>query len=225
MFDRLKKVFVRDGSAGAASQGDDDMSRWAASLGLAYQDRGDGKGFTLAGEVKGRSWRMERGRPSRDFITGEEIRARGEMGVSEDPAVMIMNRPLKEALEKRAFALYTDSLQTTVDPNLPEELRWLSMYEEVGWDGLPMPFWNRYSVFADEKVSAQAWIQPRLAQALLAWPQPGPADDVPFIMMLLRGKTYIRAQYLPMDMPTLEHFVKVYQLACEDAIAAKFESA
>jgi hypothetical protein len=38
-----------------------------------------------------------------------------------------MNRPLKEALEKRACEKYTDTLQTTADPSLPEEMRWLAM--------------------------------------------------------------------------------------------------
>ena len=45
-----------------------------------------------------------------------------------------MNRPLKESLEKQAYQIYTDQLQTSVDPNLPEEMRWLAMYDEVGWE-------------------------------------------------------------------------------------------
>ena len=119
------------------------MSQWAGMQGLAYSSRGEGRGFAVEGMVSGKPWRMERGRPSRDFIRGEELRARAELGVRDDVAVLIMNRHLKEELEKRAFALYTDSLQTTVDPNLPEEMRWLAMYEEVGWDSLSTPFWKQ----------------------------------------------------------------------------------
>ena len=61
-------------------------------------------------------WRLQLGRPTRDYIRGEELRARAELGIDDDVAVLVMNRPLKEALEKQAYQMYTDSLQTSVDP-------------------------------------------------------------------------------------------------------------
>ena len=60
--------------------------------------------------------------------------------MSEDVAVLTINRPLKEALEKRAYKMYTDTLQTTEDPGLPEEMRWLAIYDEAGWGTLPPEF-------------------------------------------------------------------------------------
>ena len=58
-----------------------------------------------------------------------------ELKVNGDAAVLIMNRPLKEAFEKKAYEMYTDTLQTTADPSLPEELRWLAMHPEADWGG------------------------------------------------------------------------------------------
>lgn len=193
------------------------VSEWAGMQGLAFSQRRDGRGgYHVEGKVGGKVWRLEQGQPSRDFIVGTELRARAELGVREDVAVMIMSRRLKNDLDKRAFALYTDSLQTIADPNLPEEMRWLSIYEEVGWESLGDGFLNNYAILADSKDNALAWLNQELVASLMAWPHLDPA--VPKILMLLRGKAYLRMQYTPADMPTLEHAALIFTSACESAI-------
>jgi hypothetical protein len=221
MFDRIKKAFskdAKDGFAPSSQLAGSQVSEWAGTQGFAFSAQGAGKAFSLEGKVSGRPWRMELGRPSRNFIRGEELRARAELRINEDVAVLVMNRPLKEALEKKAYSIYTDSLQTTADPNLPEELRWLSMYEEVGWDSLPRPFWERYSILTDQRDNALAFMDAGLADQLMNWPEPGPSEEVPFMLMLLRGKAYLRMEYTPADMPTLQHAATVFTSACESAI-------
>jgi hypothetical protein len=224
MFDRLKKVFQATDKA-AAQPPPESMgpqgpaSEWASTHGLSYKEFGEGKGFAMTGQVGGKPWKLERGKSSRDYIRGEELRARAELKVNDDASVLIMNRPLKEALEKKAYQMYTDTLQTTADPSLPEEMRWLAMYPEVGWDSLPPEFWKRYSVLADQRDHALAVIDPNLAELMLSWPEPGPNEQVPFMLMLLRGKAYLRMQYSPADMPTLEHAALIFTSACESAIA------
>ncbi|MDW5441637.1 hypothetical protein [Polaromonas sp. SM01] len=130
-----------------------------------------------------------------------------------------MNRPLKESLEKRADAVYTDRVQTTADPRLPEEMRWLAMYPEVGWGSLAPEFWERYAVLADQRDHATAWLDRNLAELLLQWPVPGPDAQTPFFLMLLRGKAYLRMQYSPADMATLQHAAIIYTSACDAALA------
>jgi hypothetical protein len=194
------------------------VSQWAGTQGFSFTDMDAGKGFSLTGKVSGKPWRMELGRPSRNFIRGEELRARAELGINEDAAVLVMNRPLKEALEKKAYSIYTDSLQTTADPNLPEEMRWLSMYEEVGWDSLARPFWARYAILADQRENALAFMDTNLADLLMGWPEPAPLPEVPFMLMLLRGKAYLRMEYSPAQMPTLQHAAAIFTCACESAL-------
>ena len=219
MFERIKKVFAADKVETApAAPSDDPVSEWAGTRGFSYSGTGDGKGFALKGSVANRPWKLERGKASRDYIRGEELRARGEIKVNDDASVLIMNRPLKDALEKRAYQAYTDTLQTTADPSLPEEMRWLAMYPEVGWDSVPKPFWDRYAVMADQKAHAQAWLDAHLIELLMSWPEPSPDPQVPFILMVLRGKSYLRMQYTPADMPTLEHAAQIFTCACESAI-------
>ncbi len=219
MFERLKKVFAPGAAAAPRAGPTDPVSEWAGTQGFSYASEGMGDGFMLTGKVGGKTWKLERGRTSRDYIHGEELRARADLGINEDAAVLIMNRPLKEALEKRAYAIYTDTLQTTADPSLPEEMRWLAMYEEVGWASLPSEFWERYTVLADQRQNALAWIDNNLAEQLLSWPVPGPDAETPFILMLLRGKAYLRMQYTPADIATLQHAAVTYTSACAAALA------
>lgn len=229
MFERIRKALGRDAkpatpasSRGHSSLPDatDPVSEWASTQGMAFTPAG-GSGFQLQGRCGGKPLRIEVGRSSRRYISGEELRGRAELGIDPDVLVVLMNRPLKDALEKQAYALYTDTLQTSVDPNLPEEMRLLAMHEEVGWDSLPRPFWTRYALVADKRDNAQAWLDPSLVQQLMDWPAPAPAAHVPFMLLLLRGKAYLRMQHGPqLHMPTLQHASAIFTSACESALGA-----
>ncbi len=218
MFERLKKVFA-PGAAPPEVLRADAVSEWAGTQGFSYSGPENGQGLLLSGKIRGKPWKLESGAASRDYIRGEELRARAELGIDGDRSVLIMNRPLKETLEKRAYAIYTDTLQTTADPSLPEEMRWLAMYEEFGWSGLVPDFWERYAVLADQREHALAWIDSNLAELLLHWPEPGVGAQTPFILMLLRGKAYLRMQYTPGDVATLRHAAITFTTACEAALA------
>ncbi|CAA9404076.1 MAG: hypothetical protein AVDCRST_MAG51-1062 [uncultured Ramlibacter sp.] len=223
MFDKLKKALLgHDKPAAAASAASGasafaPVSEWAAAQGFSFASQGE-RSFSIQGKVAGRPWRMELGRPSRNYIQGEELRARAELGVDENVAVMVMSRSLKDALEKQAYDRYTDTLQTSVDHNLPEEVRWLAMFEEFGWDSPSRMFWARYAVLGAQREDAVAWVDAVLANQLLTWPNAAP--EVPLVLMVLRGKAYLRMQQTPGDMQALQHAAQVFTAACESALAA-----
>ena len=223
MFDRLKKAFSQPSAGSAKPVAASAVSEWAERLGYAYKagsDEASGTdGFTLTGTVASKAWKLERGRASRSYIHGQELRARAELKLNADVSVLIIDRRLKDALEKRAYEMYTDTLQTTADPSLPEEMRWLAMYPEVGWDGLAPEFWTRYAVLAEKREHALAWINPHLAGLLTSWPEPGTDQQVPFILMIMRGKAFLRMQYTPADLPCLEHAAKIFTYACQAGVA------
>lgn len=228
MFDKLRKAFARDGmqdvvvstapSTDLGALGP--VSEWAATQGLTFSGRVGGASFSLKGSVGGKVWRMEVGRPSRNYVHGDELRGRSELDIDTDVVVLLMNRPLKLMLEKQAYSLYTDGLQTSVNSNLPEEMRWIAMYEEVGWDSAPRLFWERYSVMSDDRHNALAWLDSALIRQMLEWPEPAPAATVPFMLMLLRGKCYLRMQQGAGDVPTLQHAAHIFTSACESALGA-----
>lgn len=219
MFEPLKKAFTAEKMDLHEAPRVNAVAEWAGAHGLSYSGEADGKRFTLTGTVGGRPWKLERSRSTRDYIEGDELRVRAELRVHDDASVLIMSRPLKETLDRRAYAMYTDTLQTTVDPKLPEEMRWMALYPEVGWDRLPKVFWSRYSVMSDRRNYAMDWIDPDLAAMLVSGPERGPESQLPFIMMLLRGKAYLRMQFAPDDIATLARAAAVFTKACESAVA------
>jgi len=225
MFDRIKKAFTREAKApepdpapsSQLMQGP--VSEWAAQQGFSFSMMSEGgQTVVVEGKVSGKPWRMELGKPTRNYIRGEELRARAELGLSDELAVMVMNRPLKDALERKAYSMITDTLQTTADPSLPEEMRWLAMYDEVGWDSLPPEFWKRYAVLSDRREHALTWIDPPFAEQLLNWPDPAPSAETPFMILILRGRAYLRMEYSPAEMSTLQHAAQVFTSACEAAV-------
>lgn len=217
MFDQLKNFLSPDRLRAEKSPAVNAVSLWAETQGLVYSGSSNGRRFVLSGTENERPWRVALGAPTRDFIHGAELLARAELKVNFDTAVFIFNRPLKEALEARAYGIYTDTLHTRGDASLLEEMRWIALYRGMRWDGLPKPFWADYAVIADDSEHAQDWVEPELADLLLSWPEanlPGP-----FVMMLLRGKAYLRMQHTPGNMPTLAHATKVFRKGCESAVA------
>ena len=192
-------------------------SAWAGTQGWTFSADASGEEMAIEGKVGGKRWRLEVGRPARDFIVGKELRARTQLGIDQELAVLVMSRPLKDVLEKKAYQIYTDDLQTSIDSRLPQEMRWLAMMDEMGWDGPPAAFWERFSVYGDSRNTAPAWITPPLVRLLLEWPSPAPPADVPFMLVMLAGKVYLRMQYEPAILGTLQHAALIFTSACEAA--------
>ena len=160
MFDRFKKVLLQTATRPDKPLVANSVSVWAATKGLSYHAGRDGvgdvDGFTLAGKIGNKVRKLEQGCASRDYIHGQELSARAELKVNVDVSVIIINRPLKDILERHAYEVFTDSLQTTADPSLPEDMRWLAPYPEFTWESLAPEFWMRYAVLAEKREEALA---------------------------------------------------------------------
>ena len=220
MFSRIKKALSgaprEDVSPSTAQQSR--LSEWAGLQGLELEEGAKAAGFQLSGKVGPKTWRLESGRPSRDFIHGEELRARADLGLNPDIAIMVINRPLMETLEQKAFKQYTDGLQTTMNASLSEEMRWLTMYESVNHSAWGVDFRQRMAVVSQDPVHAQRWLDSTLTHGLLHWPSELTVPQSPLVLTIARGKAYLRMQYQPADIPTLEHAVRVFVWACESAL-------
>ena len=222
MFERIKKAFTKDAQPEAAPSALNvgPVSEWAATQGFGFSVDDAGQNIALEGKVSGRPWKLVLGKPTRNYIFGEEVRGRAELGIDENISVLVMNRPLKDALEKRAYEMYTNDLQTSVDTSMPEEMRWLAMFEEFGWEDLPETFWSRLAIMSDRRESALAWVDPLLAKLMMEWPATAPSAEVPFIVLLMNGKGYLRMEYTPAQLATLQHAARIFTSACESALGA-----
>jgi hypothetical protein len=99
-----------------------------------------------------------------------------------------------------------------------EEMRWLALYPQVGWENLPDAFWNRYAVMTSHRAHAMRWVTPQLAALLTSWPELTSDADVPFILMVMRGKAHLKMQLTPADANTLDHIGQVFMTAAQSAL-------
>lgn len=217
MLKRIKNWVEGTKGFGLHSAELDTVNAWADAQGLEFERLAKGTGYALTGTVCGCPWRMQQSPPGRDFIVGAELRARATLGLSENLTFMLLNRPLKESLEKRVYEQAILGVQTSVDAELPEEARWLALYDEVGWSTAPIAFWDHYALLADSRSHAQQWLDGPLMELLQAWPNSAVQQSTPFILQVQRGRVYLRMEYPQIDVPTLRHGVAVFTQACVSA--------
>ncbi|WP_394788565.1 hypothetical protein [Rhodoferax sp.] len=221
MFKRIRNWIGRAPDLRQDSSDLQSVLAWAESQGLIFENLPDAADFALVGlldgPVEGSSWRLERTAPARDFIMEAELYGRADLGLPDEVAVMLINRPLMDDLEKRGYEQAIHSVQTTLDAELPEEVRWLALYDQVGWSTAPMEFWDRYAIVADSRGHAQQWLDGDLMPLLLNWPTSAVQQITPFILQIQHGRVYLRMEYAHADLPTLQHAVAVFQQACASA--------
>ncbi len=219
MFDRIKAI-LNQPVLGTGPKGGRDAAAsipaWAKASGFKYEVRG-GDGYILQGEYDKRPWALEMGPSTRDFIIGRQLRGNIGLDVNPKVAVVVMSRALKDSLDELVFKLYTDSVQTMASADMPDEMRWVTVFDEFGWEGPPLALWQRYSVMADRRANATALLDEQLSQALMAWTDQESALAVPFTLNLFRSKMHIRMGYQPPTLATVQFALGVLLTACETA--------
>lgn len=224
MFERIRNAFRSGGPQVATTAGirNADVVRWAAQQRLAIVPQAVDGHFDLGGDLQGHPWRLECGLPSRDYVQGFEFRGRADIVADADAAVMVLNRSLLEVLEGKAYDAITDTLQTTVNTNLPEEIRWLAMYEEVSWPGLPASFRQHFAVVTDDANTAQRWVQaPMVSQLLdIAESEDGGRARVasPVVLMLMRGKVYLRMEHTRRSLAEVAYATHALLVSAQSAL-------
>lgn len=215
MFERIKNALAarRDASAAQA-----ELQHWAQQRDLGYQSRRDG-GFTLAGSLAGRAFRAECVPSTRSYIQGFELKARVELAVNPEVGLVLMNRALKSTFEALANALFedvTNALETGAR-QVPEEVRWLSLYRDVGWVGPTAGFWSRHAVLTDVADVAREVLTEDLVNRLMNWPA-SHREGTPTLFLLDRGNAYLRLQMSRQP----DALVAVHALEALDLLASRF---
>ena len=222
MFDRLRKALQPSGGSSAGKPvSNQEVVRWAGTQRLAIVAQATEGHFDLGGELNGHPWRLECGASTREYVRGLELRGRADVGADPDAAVMVLNRPLQEALEGCAYSAITDTLQTTVNASMPEEMRWLAMFEEVAWPELPISFRRHFAVVAEHIETAQRWIHaPVVSQLLNIVEGEGGAAraESPLLLMLVRGKVYLRMEHTHRSLPEIAQATQLLHAAAQGAL-------
>lgn len=216
MFEQLRKAFglnnhPKAGSQGVATPGQ--LALWAGAQRWDFAFEGEPDRFVLQGQVVEHPWRLESGAPTRDYIQGTELRVRAELALSPDAHVMVINRALKEELEGRVYGAITDSLQTTVNQSLPQEMRWLSIYEELCWPQMPASFLRAFAVVGEDLDTARHWVNAALVSQLMRDQQQVPPGQVPLVLMVSDASMALRMQSTARYLPDLEYAMALFLTA------------
>ena len=185
------------GSSGEAARG---VREWAAAQGHRFATIKGAEGFVV--EPAGGAWRAEWGPSQRDYIDGNELRVRADLGEAGDLQMLAATAPLVRRLEREVFEQFTEGTQTRIDDHTPEEMRWLVLYPKMPRAALG-PLRDRFGVLANRPAAATMWLDGDLSRALVA--SSGWLDEAtPLAIVVQRGRIVLRMTLAEPDPPALQ---------------------
>ena len=215
MLESFKKLFSKP----APERDFAEVVEWARSNGHGFKRARGEDGFVIDGALEGRPWRLEWGPAQRDYIGGQELRLRMELALPHDMQMLVLSRTLLEKLERATYEQFTDSMQTQIGAQAPEEMRWLVMFPKVDLASLKT-LRARFGAVASVPAAGLAWIEGPLADALQRSTDRLLRDDPPFVLMTLRRRVYLR---MLLDVPEVARIaaaLSLFELGVARALAA-----
>lgn len=195
------------------------LDSWGQRRGdVVKRVRGD-IGVVIEGRYERHALRIEWGPPQRDYVQGRELRLRYELGLPSWLEMAVLSRELAEELEARTYDDLTRDQQTGIETvQMPEEARWLAMFERVPNEAVPAGLHDRFVALGARESLAQAWIDSevslRLTRACAHWLGP----ETPLVLMTLRGRLYLRTEAPTLDESLLEGMRSLADTAAHQAL-------
>ena len=220
MLESFKRLFARPGHDLDLGE----VSDWARRRGHGFRRARNDEGFVVDGLLEGRPWRAEWGPPQRDYIEGHELRLRMELELPSEAQMLVLSRPLMDALERKTFEEFTDNVQTQIGTKTPEEMRWLVMFPKVDLATLKA-LRTHYGAVASHPSVGLAWLEGPLAHMLEAASGDLLQGARPFVLMTLRGRAYMRLQLAAPDPRALAGALALFETAVTQALRAAGGSA
>jgi hypothetical protein len=191
MLDAVRRWLTR----GASLPGWNDFSGWARGHGWAIKRAMTMDGWVMEDSVGHAGWRIEWGPAQRSFMSSHEFRIRVELAHIPEVHALVLDRPLLARLDRELYQQFTDSVQTRLDDETPEEMRWLAMHAKLSPNAMGVALRDRYGAIGDEPEWIERWLAGPLAEALKKRADALPVEAVsaePFVLRLARGQIVIR---------------------------------
>ena len=209
---------IRSFFAKARGNADTDaVAAWAKRQGHHWKREKDGDGFAIDGTSAAAPWRIEWGPSQRPYIVGHELRIRSVLDLPADLQMLIMTRPLEEALAKEAFELGTQGTQTQVGDAVLEETRWLVMFPKIVFNQ-SKTMRSHFAGVSSLDYEGGAWLDATLAKSLERATSTWLSGAPPFLLMTLRGRLYLRLQLAEVDEIDLVGALDLFQVAADAAL-------
>jgi hypothetical protein len=190
---------------------------WAMQQGGSFKHSHGRRGFVIDHADAAKASRIEWGPSQRQYLGGHELRIRASL--STDPATyaLVMPRTLLDALEREVFSQYTGGVQTRLDEETPEEMRWLAMSPKLG-PGELGALRGRFGAVGNVLPWLSAWLSGPLTAGLLDYLD-GPAqaphgpDLAPMALTVRRGQVVLRLGLSKPHPQQIEHALRLFEIA------------
>jgi hypothetical protein len=168
---------------------------------------------TRAGELEGR---IEWGPSQRHYLGSHELRLRGELTSGHDMHALVMPRALMEQVESELFSQFVGGVQTRLDDETPEEMRWLAMSPKLS-PGLLGDLKPHYAGVGSHVPWLAHWLQGPLGELLLQRAN-GPAELAPpFALIAHRGRLTLRVAVPEPDVTAVQAAKELFEVALAQA--------
>jgi hypothetical protein len=164
--------------------------QWAERAGHRFALGRGIEGFVVDVQGAAGDLRIEWGPSQRNYIAGQELRVRFDIGQARSLQMMVATRALLRRLEREVFEQFTEGNETRIDDDTPEEMRWVVMYPQVPGKLLGA-LHNRFGLLSDRPRASTLWLEHGLAAPLAATSAWHDAE-VPLVMVVQRGRFVLR---------------------------------
>jgi hypothetical protein len=218
----IKQRLFRASSFG----GRDALQAWAESTGRVMRSSRDRDGFIIdtpsAGPLEGR---IEWGPSQRHYMGPYELRFRGEAsGLSSEAHALVMPKALLDTVESELFSQFVGGVQTRIDEETPEEMRWLALSPKLS-AALLGELKTHYAAVSNRMPWLAHWLHGPLGELLLQRAL-GPADAAPpFALILQRNRLTLRVALAEPDLVTVQAAQALFDTALSQARGAPDEPA
>jgi hypothetical protein len=188
---------------------------WAEQRRFSFKRTRDSAGFVIDAGTASTGWRMEWGPSQRPYISGSELRLRGEIG-AVDLQMVVLSRQLMEAMEKAVFEQFTEGLQTRADTSTPEEMRWLVMFPKVPTNEL-RGMREHFGAASSVPLWLPQWLDGPLAAELKQARATWLAAEDPLALVIQRGRLTLRTAMPTLDAARLTAVLALFDVALREA--------
>lgn len=193
------------------------VQAWCADQGHSFKSAHGHSGFVV--EPPDADWRLEWGPSQRRYLGGHELRLRADTGIDPQTYALLMPRSLLQGLERELYGEFIEGVQTRLDEETPEELRWLAMAPRLSAAALGT-LRERVAGVGNVLPWVQAWLAGptglALEQALTEWSGTD-ATGLPFALLARQGRLILRLGLPQPDVATVVSALRFYQVALTGA--------
>ncbi|HEX4509751.1 MAG TPA: hypothetical protein VH328_06725 [Burkholderiaceae bacterium] len=173
----------------------DEVATWARANGWTLRRTLSQEGWVMDRHPERPRWRIEWGPSQRAFMSSHELRIRVETKARPEVQALVLDRALLARLDREVYQQYTDSVQTRLDAETPEEMRWLAMHTKLAPNDMGASLRDRYGGVSSDPPWLVRWLPGPVSDALVALAKVMPIRAVaaePFILRLSPGRIVLR---------------------------------